>query len=321
MPKHSKPRSGSLQFWPRTRAKKILPSVNWHAVSEDKKGILGFIAYKVGMKSAIVKDNTEHSLTKGRRIAVPVTILEVPQMKILSVRFYKNKKPIKEILIGEDKILKRKIKLRKQKKQEKEIEKRVDEMKDYDEIHVLVYSLVSQTGIKKEPDLIEVALGGNKEEKLAWIKNFLNKEISLSDIIQDWNLLDVRGVTKGHGTQGPVKRFGIRLRAHKSEKGVRKVGSIGPWHPARVSFRVPMAGQTGFFTRICYNNKILGSGKISEKDINPKEGFKHYGKIKTNYVLLAGSIPGPQKRQLLLTYPLRATKKQIKKNYEFQELR
>ena len=71
MPKHSAPRRGSLQFWPRTRAKKILPSVNWKPFfNYDKPGILGVIAYKVGMKSAIVKDNTEHSLTKGKKIAV-----------------------------------------------------------------------------------------------------------------------------------------------------------------------------------------------------------------------------------------------------------
>ena len=183
--------------------------------------------------------------------------------------------------------------------------------------------VVNQTNIKKSPDLIELGLSGHRDDKLKVIKNFINKEISLPEIIEifDDKIVDVKGVTKGKGTQGPVKRFGIALRFHKSEKGLRKVGSIGPWHPARVMFTVPMAGQMGFFTRLSYNSKIITSGKIREKNINPKGGFKHFGEIKTDYIILQGSVPGPKKRQLLLTVPLRETKRQIKKNYEFLELR
>ncbi len=54
--------------------------------AEGKTGLLAFIAYKVGMKSAIVKDNTPDSLTKDKRIVVPVTLLECPPMKIFSIR-------------------------------------------------------------------------------------------------------------------------------------------------------------------------------------------------------------------------------------------
>ena len=322
MPKHSRPRKGSLQFWPRTRAKKILPSVNWKSISQEKPGILGFIVYKVGMKSAIVKDNTEHSLTKSKKIAVPATILEAPPIKIFSVRFYKHNQPVSEIIVSDDKELKKKLKLPKQKKS---LEKELDKIKteDYDDIRIIVYSLVNRTSIKKKPDITELALGGTKDQKLSTIKNLIGKEISLTDTIPSFedNVVDVRGVTKGKGTQGPVKRFGIKLRFRKSEKGIRKVGSIGPWHPARVTFRVPMAGQMGFFSRISYNNNIIQSGKISEKDINPKGGWKNYGKINTEYIILGGSVAGPKKRQLLITTALRPTKKQSKKNFEFVELR
>jgi large subunit ribosomal protein L3 len=317
MPKHSQPRRGSLQYWPRKRASKILPSVNWQAISKNNSGLLGFIVYKVGMKSALVKDNTEHSLTKGKKITVPVTIFECPPLKILSVRFYKHNKIVKEIFVGGEKELKKKVKLAK-KKEEKKIN--LDEVKDYTNIHLIVYSLVNRTGIKKSPDLAEIGLAGSKDEQLAVVKNFLNKEISIEDVFKE-GLADVRGLTKGKGTQGPVKRFGISLRVRKSEKGVRKVGSIGPWHPARVTFRVPAAGQLGFFTRINYNNKIISIGKISEKNINPKGGWKHYGDIKTDYIILQGSVSGPQKRQLLLTTALRPWKKQLKKNFEFEGLR
>ncbi len=310
MPRHNQPRRGSLQYWPRKRAKKILPSVNWQAVSKEKKGLLGFIGYKVGMASAVLKDNTEHSMTKGQKIITSVTIVECPPLKILSVRFYKNGRPVKEVLVGGDKELKNKIKPVKKK------EKHDLDFKDYDEIRVIVYSTVNKTSIKKSPDLTEIAIGGSKEEQLETAKNFLNKEIPIEEVFKE-GLVDVRGVTKGKGLCGPVKRFGISHRFHKSEKGVKKVGSIGPWHPARVMFTVPMAGQTGFFTRINYNNKIIASGKINEKNINPGRGFEHYGKINTDYLIIRGSLQGPAKRQLLLTQPFRPTKKQVKKKFEF----
>lgn len=324
MPKHSQPRRGSLQYWPRKRVKKLLPSVNWATLSSNKPGFLGFIVYKVGMASCIVKDNTEHSLTKGKKIALPATILEAPPLKILSIRFYKNNSLVREIFIGADKEMKRKVKLPKK----QEIKKpNLEEIKpeSYDRIRIIAYSLVNRTSIKKRPDIVEIALAGSKDEQLATAKNLLNKEISIRDVFQKQErgqmLVDIRGVTKGKGTQGPVKRFGISLRQHKSEKGVRKVGSIGPWHPARVTFRIPMAGQTGFFSRISYNSQIISIGKISDKNINPKQGFKHYGKIKEDYIILKGSVPGATKRPLLLTAALRPTKKQERKNFEFLGLR
>src|SRR3989338_8838500 len=112
------PRKGSLQFWPRKRARKFLPRVNWNAIDSEKnlKGLKGFICYKAGMASAYVKDNTEQSMTKGKKIVLPVTILECPTMKIFSVRFYKNGIVYKEILAENvDKELKRKVKISKKK--------------------------------------------------------------------------------------------------------------------------------------------------------------------------------------------------------------
>nr|AJS12886.1 large subunit ribosomal protein L3 [uncultured archaeon] len=280
------------------------------AVSKDKKGFLGFIGYKVGMASVVLKDNTEHSMTKGQKIITSATVLECPPMKILSVRFYKNSVPVKEVVAGGDKELKSKVKPGKKKG-------KLDlDFKDYDEIRVIAYSLVSKTSIKKSPDLTEIAIGGSKEEQLETAKSFLNKEIPIEEVFKE-GLVDIRGVTKGKGLCGPVKRFGISHRFHKSEKGVKKVGSIGPWHPARVMFSVPMAGQLGFFSRINYNNKILESGKINEKNINPERGFEHYGKIRTEYLILKGSLQGPAKRPLLLIQPMRPTKKQAKKKFDF----
>ena len=81
-----------------------------------------------------------------------------------------------------------------------------------------------------------------------------------------------------------------------------------------------MAGQLGTFSRVHYNLNFISSGNIKEKDINPSSGFKHYGKINSNYIILQGSVQGPVKRQILITPSFRPTKYQAKKKYEFQEI-
>ena len=360
------PRKGSMQFWPRKRAEKILPRVNWkpvistlsgsHPLSSSKSSassqhsssqsssisshssgssqpssgshVLGFIGYKAGMASAYVKDNTPDYMTKNKRIIVPVTILECPPMKILSVRFYKNGRVFKEVLNDNlDKELIRIVKIpsSKNKRSAKdEIEKIVgssEKEKSFDDVQIMVYSEAKRTEIKKTPDISEMALsGGNVEEKINFIKDHLAKEISVNDVFSK-GVVDIRGVTTGRGFQGSVKRFGIRLRFHKSEKGVRRVGSVGAWHPTGIRFRVPMPGQIGFHTRLVYNSPVIASKKFSENDMIAKKVFSGFGIIKTDYIILAGSVQGPVKRQLLITHAFRPTKKQIKRQYELLELR
>lgn len=314
MSKLSKSRDGSLQFWPRKRAAKILPSVNWNQIKRKEKvsSLLGFITYKVCMATALVKDNTADSMTKGKKIYLPVTILEAPNMKVFSVRFYKNGKVLKDVAVSQDKELKKIVRIPK-------ILKSFDSEipKDYDEIRVIAYSLARQTAIKKTPDIIE--LGIHSDNKLEFVKSLIGKEISLKDFLH-FDLFDIRGLTIGKGLSGPVKRFGLSLKQHKTEKGVRRPGSLGPWHPARVTFRVAQAGQLGFFSRTHYNLKLITSRNIGEKDINPLSGFKHYGKIKTSYLILKGSVQGPSKRQILITPSFRPSKLVAKRKYEFQEL-
>jgi large subunit ribosomal protein L3 len=310
------PRKGSLQFWPRKRVSKFLPSVNWKSINSGKN-IKGFIGYKAGMFSVEVKDLTPNSMTKDKKIILPSTVIECPPMKIFSIRFYKNGKVAKDILAEHiDKELKRRVKLPKQGKNISENLK----AGEYEDVSVLTYSQVKKTNVKKTPDLTEIGLTGTIEDKLNFIRNHLNRDISVGEVFSQGELVDVRGLTKGQGFSGPVERFGIHLRFHKSEKGVRKVGSIGPWHPARVTFHVPMAGQLGMFTRVNYNQKILSIAKAEEAEKQLKN-ITNYGDTKTDYIILYGSVQGPAKRQILLTSPLRVSKLQKKKIFEFIEVK
>jgi large subunit ribosomal protein L3 len=308
-----RPRHGSLQFWPRKRAQKELPSINWKPL-EDKnlgKTLLGTIAYKVGMCSVIAKDNTMHSLTKGKTIAFPITILECPPIKILGIRLYKGTTVALDILAPQlDKELKRKLKLPKK-------ESSLDiNAENFDNVHVLAYTDVKKTAIKKTPNIAEMGIKGkDSKEKFEIAKGLLGKEININDIFDKNQLVDTHAVTKAKGLQGPVKRFGITFKQHKSEKGVRRPGSLGPWHPARVTFKVPISGQLGYFTRVQYNNKVLEMDNIAKSKLDNRV-FMNYGLIKTKYCAIKGSVGGAQKRAIILTFPIRTTKGAEKENFE-----
>jgi large subunit ribosomal protein L3 len=313
MPTLSRPRAGSLQFYPRVRSRKQVPKTNWKKVpAKDKDKVLGFLTYKVGMSTAIVKDNTDKSMTLGKTINIPVTILEAPSMKIFSVRFYNKGKVTQDTIVSKDKELKKKLKLPKVAMDAKTLVA----PKEFDDVRIIAYSLVKTTGVKKKPDLTELAVSA--DDKLEFIKSLIGKEITLDHFNPE--MIDARATTKGKGFSGPVKRFGITLKSHKSEKGVRRPGSLAPWHPARVTFRTPMAGQLGNASRVHYNLSVVKFGKIADLDINPKKGFINYGNIKTNYIIVKGSVQGSRKKQVLVTPSFRPTKITAKQKLEFKEL-
>ncbi len=311
-------RKGSMAYWPRVTSNDFLPEVNWKPLvskPSDKVAFLGFIAYKAGMKSAFVKDNTADSMTKNKRKIIPVTLLEVPTVKILSVRFYKFKKIVKDILNDNlDKELGRVLKLPKQPVKTRELLEKVTP-EQFDDVRVVIYSQPKKIELKKTPDVAEIGLSGKVSDKIAFIKENLAKEITIQDVFPK-GLVDVRGLTMGKGFQGTVKRFGVHYRSHKAEKGQRRVGSIGAWHPVGVMFTVPRPGRMGMHTRVHYNQGIIAI----KKDLVGTE-MKNYGKISGDCLLLAGSVQGSDKRQVLLTSTLRPTKQQLKRNYELMELR
>jgi len=234
---------------------------------------------------------------KPLEITMPVTVIECPPIKIASVRLYKKVGygigVEKEILLKTDKELAKKIKLPKEAKAD------LNSIKpdDFEDIRVNVYTQPKMTGIgKKKPEFFEVGLGGNNADKLEFIKANAEKEILFSDIFSEGEQADIVSVTKGKGYQGPVKRFGVKVRQAKSEKTKRGPGSLGGWKGhAHFMYRISHAGQMGFHNRTEYNKWIVKIGDKVE-DINPKGGFVRYGLVKNNYVLVKGSVGGSLKR-------------------------
>ena len=309
MARAHKPRSGSLQYWHRVRAKRAYPKIRSWPKSEKLK-LLGFAGYKVGMTHTLIKDTNPYSPTKNESIFCPVTVLECPPLKVFSIRFYKKTdfglKIITEIISKKhDKDLARKIRLPKKTKEE-DINKILE---NTSEIRILVYTQPRLAKIgKKKPEIFELSISGeDTKEKYDFAQKLLDKEIHLHEIFKEGQFVDVHAVTKGKGLQGAVKRFGVSLKAHKSEKKRRSAGNLGSWTPKKVSWRVPQKGQMGFHNRVDYNKQVLMISSDLEK-INPKAGFVHYGSIKNDYLLLKGSVPGPCKRLIRLTDSIRDKK-------------
>jgi large subunit ribosomal protein L3 len=308
MAKTGSPRHGSLQYWPHKRSKRTYARVRSYPNSKETK-ILGFAGYKAGMTHVIFTDNSPNSLTKGQDVSCPVTVIECPPLKVASARFYKTKTKnlvlLTEIISDKlDKELSRKIRL------PKKVTKKFDDIKEFDEIRLLVHTQPKLAGVgKKKPEIFEVGIGGSKEDALAYAKDKLGQEIAADEVFGEGSQVDAHAVTKGKGYQGAVKRFGVNLRAKKSEKTKRGVGSLGPWcGQAHIMWRIPMAGKHGFFTRTEYNKWIIKMG-TDPKDINAKGGFVNYGEVKSNYMLVKGSIPGSKKRLIRLNSPIRPNRK------------
>jgi len=128
-------------------------------------------------------------------------------------------------------------------------------------------------------------------------------------------MIDTIGVTKGKGTAGVVKRFGVTRMPRKTHRGLRKVGCVGAWHPAAVKWTVARTGQLGYHHRTELNKKIyrIGAGAVRgvknnatteadaiEKNITPLGGFPQYGVVNNDFVMVKGCIVGTKKRPITL---------------------
>lgn len=163
---------------------------------------------------------------------------------------------------------------------------------------------LTSTGQKK-PKLFEIKIGGgNSKDQFEHAKNLLGKGLKSSQVLKEGNSVDVIAITKGKGIQGPVKRWGVKRLLHKSRKTVRGVGSIGGWTPNFVMYSVPRAGQMGFFQRTEFNKQIVKIGE-DPKEVSPSSGFLNYGNVKSQYVMIKGSIPGTSRRLVIMRAPAR----------------
>jgi len=307
-----RPRRGSLAFSPRKRAKSETPRISSWPTSDEPR-LLGFAGYKAGMTHVMMIDDMPNSPTAGMTVSVPVTIIETPPLRVVAVRGYEDTtyglKAAGEVWASElDDDLKRVIRIPASSGQEVS----VLEEKPLSDVRLIVAtqpSLVSGVP-KKKPELMEMGVGGmDVSSKLEYAASVLGSSISITDVFSEGELVDTIAVTKGKGTQGPVKRWGVQMQKSKHSRTgkLRHVGTLGPWHPHYVRWTVPQLGQTGYHQRTEYNKRIIRIGERGE-EITPAGGIPHYGVVRNSYVLLQGSVPGPRKRLVRMRAPIRPRK-------------
>lgn len=311
--KHA-PRHGSLAFLPRKRATQIKGRIRHWLDNSDEINFLGFAGFKAGMTHITYIEDQRNSPYFGKELMKPVTVVEVPPLILIGIRVY-NEDEYGKYIVGElynqefNHYISRKINLPNfEKYKTEEIKKNIlNELNDTSDVRGIFQTQPYNTSLpRKKPDIIEIKINSikNPRDEFNFAYDNLGKEIRVRDVLTEGELVDVIAVTKGKGFQGPVKRFGIKILTRKNNKIKRTVACIGPWHPARVLYTVPRAGQLGFHQRTEYHKRIMVIGE-NEEEINPKGGFIKYGKIRGDYILLLGSIPGPKKRLIRLRKTIR----------------
>lgn len=309
------PKRGSLAFMPRVRAPRAVARVR--AWPEDTRlGLQGFVGYKAGMTHVLMIDDKKGSLTSGQEINVPVSVIETPPLNICAIRLYSSSarglSSITEVWASElPKDLSRVIKVGKQYDFQKAMDKAEALIKEgkVRDIRVIACTNPRSTGVpKKKPDIVEIRVGGDSiEKRWEYSKNILGRQVSVDEVFRGGEYVDVISITKGKGFQGPIKRWGIKILPRKQDDGSRQIGTLGPWKPSRIMWTVPQAGQMGYNQRTEFNKRILKIGKDG-KEVTPVGGFLRYGPVKGDFVLLAGSVPGPTKRLVHIRQPIRPPK-------------
>jgi large subunit ribosomal protein L3 len=309
--KYSAPRRGSVAFRPRARARSLEARVrNWAQSTEPKPSLGAFAGFKVGMLNVVTIDDRDRTPNFGKHLANPSTLVATPPLTIIGIRGYRVDYSGRQVVF--DIGYRDATRDQKKKVQQGSLGEAISKAEGYLNKISFVYVLVSvspkDAGLsQKKPYTFEIFLTGDTKQNFDYAKSILGKKLKVTDIFRIGQLIDVAAITRGKGVEGPITRFGVKKKQHKSRKSVRAVGTLGPISPAVVMFTVPRQGQRGFHQRIEYNKRILLIGSTSEEgiDINRKGGFKHFGALNGDFIVVRGSIPGVPKRLVKLRMSIR----------------
>jgi len=347
--KFEHPRHGSLGFLPKKRAARHRGKVKAFPKDDPSKPVhlTAFLGYKAGMTHIVRDVERLGSRLNKKETVEAVTIIETPPVVVIGAvgyietpkglrtfktvfaehlsedcrrRFYKNWYKSKK------KAFTKYAKKWKDETGRKEIEKDFQKMIKYCKvIRVIVHTQMKLLKKRqKKAHIMEIQLnGGSIADKVQFVKDHLEKQITINQVFSQDEMIDCIGVTKGRGFKGVTSRWHTRKLPRKTHKGLRKVACIGAWHPSRVSFTVARAGQKGYHHRTEINKKIyrIGSGtdKASartefdptEKTVTPMGGFPQYGLIRQDFLMLKGCCMGTRKRPITLRKSLFTQTKRV----------
>jgi len=342
--KFEAPRHGSLGFLPRKRCKHHRGRVRAFPRDDPSKAphLTAFLGYKAGMTHILREVNKPGSKLHKKEAVEAVTIVETPPMYVVGlVGYVETPRGLRTLTTVWAQYLKDGLKRRfykywcrsKQKaftryqaaasadEDNKNIDTELARMSKYcSVIRVLAHTQMPLVRLRqKKAHLMEIQInGGTAEEKVKFGRSLFERQVPVDTVFSQNEMIDTIAVTKGHGFEGVVTRWGVTRLPRKTHRGLRKVACIGAWHPARVQFSVARAGQRGYHHRTEINKKIYRIGAacgkldkpkefnattgsdLTQKTINPMGGFPQYGEVREDFVMVKGSIAGTTKRVITL---------------------
>jgi len=330
--KFEAPRSGSLGFLPKKRTRHHKGKIRSFPKDDQTKAphLTAFMGYKAGMTHIARECDRPGSKLHKKEVVEAVTIVETPPMIAVGVVGYiETPRGLRTLTTVFAEHLSEEVKRRfyknwyasKKKAFTKYAKKYADGQSDINAelarikkfcqvVRVITHTQIRKVGLRqKKAHILEVQVnGGDVAAKVDFATGLFEKQVPVSGVFAQDEMVDVLGVTKGHGFEGVIKRWGVTRLPRKTHKGLRKVACIGAWHPARVAWTVARAGQDGYFHRTEQNKKIYRIGKagdksscsteqdLTEKTITPMGGFPHYGVVDEDWIMIKGGIVGTKKR-------------------------
>jgi large subunit ribosomal protein L3e len=337
--KFEAPRHGSLGFLPRKRTRHHRGRVRHYPKDDAAKPVhlTAFPVFKAGMTHILRDVDKPGSKLHKKETVEACTVLEAPPIVVCGVVGYiETPRGLRALTTVWAQHLSTQFKRRLYKNwmnskkkafskyvskwsDEKNITSQLDRIKRYCQVvRVIVHTQMDKLNLRqKKAHVMEIQVnGGTIAQKVDFARQNFEQEVRVSKVFDQDEMIDVLGVTKGKGYEGVTTRFGTKRLPRKTHRGLRKVGCIGAWHPARVRFTVARAGQLGYHHRTEMNKKVyrIGMGiryeggatnastaaDLTEKAITPLGGFPHYGIVKEDFVMIKGCCVGPKKRVLLL---------------------
>jgi len=316
--RHSAPRRGSLAYLPRGRAKSMEARIRaWPKIDSDEPKLLAHAGFKAGCVQIVNIDDREKTPNHGKQLVSLGTVIVTPPILIVGIRGYsKNHNGRQaEFDLYANNLPKNISTLFNSKNKENLLEPSEIALKKIKEIYAVIAIIPRNANLsQKKPYVFEVSVkGGDIKKQFAYVKELLGKEVKIDQVFEAGITVDTAAITKGKGWEGPITRWGVKKKQHKSRKSVREVGSLGPISPQYVMYTVPRAGQRGLHQRIEYDKKIMVMDNTEniKYEINPKGGFKHFGNVNGDFIIVRGSVPGTYNRLIKLRSQIRNVPKKI----------
>merc|ERR1719454_1801968 len=279
--KFEHPRQGHLGYLPKRRTKHTKGTIRKYPRDDSKKAVhlTAFMGYKAGMTHvARYFEKREGKKTIKKDVCEAVTVVECPPIKVVGMvgyvqtprglralttvwaqnlpqsvirRFYKN------YHVASRKAFTNYSKRYDEKADSKRhVNRDIQRIKKYCQVvRVICSTQIEKAKLRqRKAHVMEIQVnGGSVVEKVDWAVSKFENEITVGEVFADSEMVDTIAITRGKGTAGVIKRYGITRLPVKSRRGCRKVGCTGAWHPSAVKWTVARSGILGYYHRTQIN--------------------------------------------------------------------